>query len=252
MRPSQDQCLDVSKFCVEYLHDKFSNEKNLFRSGVSQTDVRTLQAQIIQFSATNKPREELDPHLISEVLIKSFKDMAHPLFYEVYEDILGTELNDNDFEMSRDNIQKWIVKLPEDEFMIASGLFRLLSKLAALDDNESSLLQLSYCISPTICRPITSAYMSIRHMEDLKKIRPVVSFIIENYDDLFVFDLKPVKSYAAAVIRSRNPSITGTSIHNLSTAFSTSTSMMVDASPGLSKQFSGSLSDPVSPVNDNR
>jgi hypothetical protein len=28
--------------------------------------------------------------------------------------------------------------------------------------------------------------------------------------------------------------------------------MMVDASPGLSKQFSGSLSDPVSPVNDNR
>lgn len=27
--------------------------------------------------------------------------------------------------------------------------------------------------------------MSIRHAEDLKKIRPVMSFIIENYDDIF-------------------------------------------------------------------
>eukprot|EP01034_Spumella_vulgaris_P025121 gene25121-31538_t len=94
--------------------------------------------------------------------------------------------------------------------------------------------------------------MSIRHMEDLKKIRPVISFIIENYDDLFVFDLKPIKSYAAAVSRSRNPSITG-GIHGLSTTFSTSMSMMVDVPAPLTKQFSGSqVPDPVSPVNDHK
>lgn len=72
-------------------------------------------------------------------------------------------------------------------------LFRLLSKLAALDENESSLLQLAFCIAPPICRPVTSAYMSIRHMEDLKRARPVVSFLVENYDDIF-FNLAPLRA----------------------------------------------------------
>ena len=34
--------------------------------------------------------------------------------------------------------------------------------------------------------------MSIRHMEDLRKIRPVISFIIENCDEVFVDGLQPL------------------------------------------------------------
>ena len=89
-----------------------------------------------------------------------------------------------------------------------------MSKLASLDDNESSLLQLGNCVAPPVCRPTTSAYMSIRHMEDLKKIRPVISFLIENYDDIFTFDLHPQQQQGGAVD---------------SLAFSLSSSMLVDA-----------------------
>ena len=66
-----------------------------------------------------------------------------------------------------------------------NSLFKLLSKLADLEENDSGVVQLAYTVSPTICRPVTSAYMSLRHMEDLKKIRPVILFLIENYSEMF-------------------------------------------------------------------
>lgn len=68
----------------------------------------------------------------------------------------------------------------------------MLSRLAGIDESDSNLIQLAYCIAPSICRPINSAYMSIRHMEDLRKIRPVISFIMENYDEIFTDGLSPM------------------------------------------------------------
>lgn len=64
-------------------------ERGLFRSTVSQTDVRLLQTQIVQ-SGQTKFREELDPHLVAEVLHTSLKDLRTPLLHEVYQDILNT------------------------------------------------------------------------------------------------------------------------------------------------------------------
>lgn len=65
--------------------------------------------------------------------------------------------------------------------------FRLLSKLASVEETDASLMQLAYSISPTICRPLTCAYMSLRHKEDLNKIRPVILYLVENYADIFTF-----------------------------------------------------------------
>ncbi len=90
MKPSQDQCIDICDFAISYLYDKFSNEKNLFRSGVSQTDVRTLQSQMTQLSFSSKSRDDFDPHLVAEVLITTLKDMPHPLLLDVYDSVLTT------------------------------------------------------------------------------------------------------------------------------------------------------------------
>lgn len=60
----------------------------------------------------------------------------------------------------------------------------MLTRLGNLEDNDASLTQLAYTIAPAICRPTTSAYMSIRHMEDLKRIRPVVMFLMGNSEDV--------------------------------------------------------------------
>jgi hypothetical protein len=64
-------------------------------------------------------------------------------------------------------------------------LFGLLSQLSELEESDSGVVQLAFIMAPTICRPLNHAYMSIRHMEQLKKIRPVILFLIENYADVF-------------------------------------------------------------------
>lgn len=65
--------------------------------------------------------------------------------------------------------------------------FRLLSRLAALEENDASLMQLAHSVAPAIARPLNTAYMSLKHMEDLKKVRPVILFMVENFVDIFSF-----------------------------------------------------------------
>ncbi len=62
------------------------------------------------------------------------------------------------------------------------------------------MVQLAYTIAPTICRPLNHAFMSIRHMEDLKKIRPVVLFLIENFNEVIGTTQPPVHIPPAAAV----------------------------------------------------
>ena len=64
-------------------------------------------------------------------------------------------------------------------------LFRLLSKIADNGDNTAEVLQLSLTLSPSMFRPLTSAYMSIKHMRDLIRLRPIVKVFIENYEEIY-------------------------------------------------------------------
>lgn len=76
--------------------------------------------------------------------------------------------------------------VPDHKYALADALFALLEKLSTVDDNDTNLIQLGYCMSPVVCRPAGNAFMSIRHMEDLKNIRPIITFMIENYAEIFV------------------------------------------------------------------
>lgn len=96
-KASDDNFVEVCAFCVNFLYENYSNEKNLFRSGVSLTDVRALQSQLL-FPGTNKPKDDYDPHLIAEVLLTCFRDMRLPLLLDAYDDILAT----GKFEFSLD------------------------------------------------------------------------------------------------------------------------------------------------------
>ena len=88
-RPTDEQYLDVCRHCIAHLSEKHANEKGLFRSSVSQTEVRALQSQILQFS-NNTFRDEPDPHIVAEVLQTTFKNLTYPLLHEVYQDIVET------------------------------------------------------------------------------------------------------------------------------------------------------------------
>lgn len=108
-------------------------------------------------------------------------------------------------------------------------------------------MQLTSSVTPTICRPLTSSYMSIRHMEDLKKLRPVIAFFIENYLDLFTV----VRSSSIKLTTSESPTIelSAPSLDR-SNSISETASMIVDSSTkeGIEESKSRSNSnDPVFP-----
>ena len=87
LKPSAESCYDICEGCLNSLNDpKNYTEKNLFRSNVSQTEVRALQSRMLSSDGGPK-RKENDPHLLAEVLQTTFRDMQLPLMHEVYEDI---------------------------------------------------------------------------------------------------------------------------------------------------------------------
>lgn len=49
----------------------------------------------------------------------------------------------------------------------------------------ATCLQLAANITPYLCRPKSGAFMSIRHMEDLRRLRPAIQFILENFMEVF-------------------------------------------------------------------
>lgn len=63
-------------------------------------------------------------------------------------------------------------------------MFRILFRLHKVN-NEDLSPQLAYQFAPLLCRPLYSTYMSIRHMEDLVQIRPVIHVLIKKFPDFF-------------------------------------------------------------------
>lgn len=156
--------------------------------------MRLLQSSMNSGNA-QKVRDEVDQHVIAGVLTASLKDMHKSIMLEVYSDILNTDITE-DTRLCIAAIRNWIVKIPSPKFEIIKQLFALLNSLSSpmtiiggiADSNPT---QLAFNLAPIICRPYNSAYMSIRHMEDLLKIRPVIAFIIENFNEIMTKELRP-------------------------------------------------------------
>lgn len=112
MKLTDPQRLEVVTFCISYLFEKFPNERGLFRSSVSQTDVRNLQNQLALHSV--KAREDLDPHLVAEVLQTTFRDLNSPLMSDIYKDMVAAgnfEFTTFSFPAIERNIQNWLMKI---------------------------------------------------------------------------------------------------------------------------------------------
>lgn len=63
----------------------------------------------------------------------------------------------------------------------------MLYQLATTPDNDANIAQLIMSIAPAIYKPVDTCYMSIRHMELLKIIRPVLQFITEHHSEIMRF-----------------------------------------------------------------
>jgi hypothetical protein len=64
------------------------------------------------------------------------------------------------------------------------SLFEMLYQLATTPDNDANIAQLIMTIAPAIYKPLDTSYMSIRHMELLKHIRPILQFLTEHHAEI--------------------------------------------------------------------
>jgi hypothetical protein len=60
----------------------------------------------------------------------------------------------------------------------------MLYLLATTPDNDANIAQLIMAIAPAIYKPLDTCYMSIRHTELLKHIRPILQFITEHHAEI--------------------------------------------------------------------
>ena len=67
-------------------------------------------------------------------------------------------------------------------FFKIRSLFILLFKISRQGGNDLNSAQLGQTLSSYLCRRSGSAYMSIRHVDDLRKIKPVIIFMVDHFD----------------------------------------------------------------------
>jgi hypothetical protein len=188
---SDDQYVKICQACITHLSDRFVYEKGLFRQHASMNDVRAFKRQLVlDANAASRIRSESDPHIVVGVILACLKDMQCCLFSEVYDDVMRLEVTEST-EAGIGAIQSWIVNVPSPKFELIRSLCTLLVRVSSLGGNESVLQQLTSNISPYVCRPMNTQFMSIRHQSDLKRSRIVFAFMIENASSIFTKDLVP-------------------------------------------------------------
>lgn len=87
MKLTNDQCFEICKYCISYLYDQYSHEKGLFKSTVSLTEVRQQQKLILDKTKTT---DEIDPYILTEVLLVTLRDMPNALLHQIYDRIVST------------------------------------------------------------------------------------------------------------------------------------------------------------------
>ena len=178
----KNQYLKSATTCVNFLLEHFTHERGIFRQATVMTEVRKLKLQLYQ-DYHHKIREEPDPHIIASCLQNVLKDMPVSVFHDVYDDILHTDITE-DIMSGNKAIEKWITKMDLQHFEFVRSMFSFLSRISK-QVSELNSSQLSQILSPYLCRRANSAFMSIRHGEDLRRIKPVFSFMIDQFDDIF-------------------------------------------------------------------
>jgi len=186
LRLKQDQLLEICAVCTSYLLEiGLQNcEKGLFRFSPLVTDVKKLQQQLSQHKGPLKSRDDHNAHVVAGVLQLCLKELPESLLHEVYDDIVNTDVNTENIKL-KSQICGYLGKLPAAKLQLFRSLCTLLQKVSEAGGNDSSIPHIAFLFGPLVCKPANSAYMSIRHSEALRTIRPVLQVVLEYLNDIF-------------------------------------------------------------------
>jgi hypothetical protein len=168
----------------------------------------------------HKLKEVEDPHLIAGLVIWHLRQQAEPLFpFALYDGVLAAggyavshigassaspdrfRLDSKQSDWSDDgsnhgegralvevrfsDLRGLVARLPNASWEILSPLLEFLGEVKAMSSlNEMTAEALARVFGPVLCRPSGSAFMSLRHIQDIHKIQAVVLSLIENHASL--------------------------------------------------------------------
>ena len=129
-----------------------------------------------------------DTHLVAQLLLFCLRERFEPLFsWELHDRVLAIAIGG---EISVSSVQSVVLDLPQANRAQLGRIVELLSQVVeSASRNESTVHGLASVFAPVLCRGNSSAYMSIRHMEEMPKIRTVVQFCIEHYAEVFTVSI---------------------------------------------------------------
>jgi hypothetical protein len=186
---TEKQAIDVCYLSVEYLTSRCMLEKGLFRNPPSVVEIRKLRTHMLNErhgkSHPDIMDSALDPHLVAGVLQLTLKDMSRSVFDKIYADMMGSANESADFSRNKGDVVRWMCKFDADRFQLVQAVVAFIHQLGTTPGNDANISQLVFIFAPLLCRPSDSAYMSVRHMEDLRKLRPTLQVIVENYVEIF-------------------------------------------------------------------
>lgn len=213
---SNSQFIQVCIASCQYLQEKFIHERNLFISSPSsQIQVRQLVAHV-QSGEHFKMRDETDPHVIAGAILHTLQNMPSPIFCDVLQLIMETELT-SDSALRKESVVFLLQHIPQVKLDLLSTLVALLARIASIADDSSQQRNatdnksdmagaLSLSISPFLCRPADTAFMSLRHKEYIPKVRALLNFLINTPAILLNVRSTKVNSVNSSINRFRKES----------------------------------------------
>jgi hypothetical protein len=195
LRASDEQYMQAARNCLSFIHERYVFEKGLFRQTAPVSEVRALQKEMLEEGNMSKVmynlKEEPESNVIIGVLQSTLKEMRKPLMHDVYDDVNQVSLNEEPEDWLM-HIRAWLPSMTREKFDMLQFVLAVLNRVVTMNVGEVSYTQLAFTMAPYFCRPHNSAFMSIRHQEDLRRIRPVIAYMIENFSAIFR-DLRPVE-----------------------------------------------------------
>ncbi|CAM9401240.1 unnamed protein product, partial [Chrysoparadoxa australica] len=201
--PNQPSTFALLSAVIEELKAKGLHAEGLFSKPTSVTDIRNLYTEICQ-EGMHKLKEQEGAHLMAGMIIWHLKMQDEPIVpFSLYDFVVscgGKDAHDegshhnggskwgeegkdeSDCRMTPRHLRDIVAQLPQRNWRLLVLLLDFLAQVASVSDvNEMGPEALAQVFAPVLCRPQGTAFMSLRHVQDLIHIQRVVKYMIDKH-----------------------------------------------------------------------
>jgi len=123
---------------------------------------------------------------VAGLLLWRLRELEPLLPFARYADVVATDVSSESQEAQVAALRSLVHELAPDQWRAVKNVINFLAQLASCAQlNDSSVAALAFVFAPILSRPPGSAFMSVRHLQDLAHIRKVVHTMVEQHQEVF-------------------------------------------------------------------